>query len=236
MVFLTSCTHEEPQIKNIIDAIAEVDALSPIYEFRIDVRLKRSVQNQQEEPIAGALVIVNSDTLAEVEPGHYLTGYAEVYVVPETLNFQIISDEDTILYSLPMPSNVFIISPQSFDRISSGEDLNIIWRRNPNANFYEVQLFLYSASSPDTNEVIFDTLIVDTSVTVPGDVIEPGTILILVKAVSGLELINGEIRPNYYNDNWEGTFVGKVGSYVIVTSIATELKLIEFSFILFSHD
>ena len=218
MVFLVSCSHEKLQIRDTIDAIAEVDALSPTYEFRIDVRLQSSEPNQQEGPITDALVIVNSDTLAEVELGHYQIGYGEFYVAPDTLNFQIISEEDTILYFLPMPSNVIITSPESFDTVNAGGDLNVIWRRNTNANYYEVQLFPCAALLPDTNEVIFDTLLLDTAVTVPRDVIEQGTFLILVKAISGTELINGEIKPNYHNDNWEGTFVGKVGSYVIVTT------------------
>lgn len=224
IAFLVSCIYEKPQVKNIINATAEVDALSPAYEFRIDVRLQSKKSSQQKEPITDALVVVNLDTLAEVEPGHYQIKYWEFYIIPETLNFQIISEEDTILYLLPMPYNVVITFPESFDTVGAGEDLNIIWRKNSNANFYEVQIFPCVTSSPDSNAVIFDTLLLDTSVIVPRDIIEQGSFLILVKAVSGPELINGEIEPNYHSDNWEGTFMGSAGNYVIVTSISSKRR------------
>ena len=215
IILFQSCTKiEAPVSQKVVYAIAYSDPLMLVDNFNIVVKLTKEPENT---PITGADVSVNHlYNLYEREPGVYRISWAECYPPFDTINYVIVVDGETLTYSSPLPSyRVFITRPDSSDRINGGEDLPVSWLRVNGASYYEVVLLRYE-EPPGSLSTVFDTLLTDTTVTIPGRFIQPDNNWLIVNAYFGPRLQGNKLRPNFVYRDWVGFFIRKVYSLIIL--------------------
>ena len=160
-------------------------------------------------PISGAIVTVEQDTLFEIEPGKYRYSVSDVYTIPDTFKLVVKDQNDNLTVQVPTPV------PHDLDIVYSGQghDITAVWRSHDLFAYYEVDVKYYP-----NDTLIYQTFIRDTTVVIPGEILpEEGEILVFIWVVTGPRLDDGDIVPNISQDGWEGTYAVKIGNYFWVS-------------------
>jgi len=203
LVFGLACQKTTPPSKHI-EAKTKINPVGWIPSKVTTVNLMR----HNGEPISGARVTVENDTLDEVEPGKYIYSEWDVFTMPDTFILQVNDNYDvlTVQVPTPVPQEVEIISPASGDTFPAGQDVRVIWRKNALFSYYKVNV-----KEAENDNLIFQTILKDSVVVIPGDVLpESGEVTIDIWVVSGPQLENGNIVNNISAYGWEGIYEVKI--------------------------
>ncbi len=205
-----SCQKNQP-IERIKQVSAEtlIDLVGPISSMVTTVYLS----DTSGTPIQNALVIVNRDTLREIEPGTYRIAHFEFFPIPDTFTLSVNDEDDAFSITVlpPDPLIVEIVSPPNLDTLPSGEPLHLIWRPCNQVSYYEVQV----VDTIDTPK--YQILTEDTTVLVPDSVLAGSpSVGIKVWAVAGPSLKNGTPTHNINQNKWMGTYAIKALGSILV--------------------
>jgi hypothetical protein len=145
-------------------------------------------------PLSGAKVYLNGDELREYE-GVYRTHC--IFSAYDTLNLRIETPQGDAWSKVIFPP-----SPEVILQVDTvGKNLFASWRKVPIANFYEVSVLI-------EREVVFNTFLTDTSITLDLSNIPSDRALLVVSSVAGPELFEKGFSSNVYGDGW-GVFMAK---------------------------